>query len=80
MKYFYKGLVSSKKEKAGRNRKGRISIRRRGGGCSRLYRQINYDLSFNYEDNYKLVRIEYDPNRSSHIGLVYNFKNSLFYG
>jgi large subunit ribosomal protein L2 len=79
MKYFYKGLISSKKEKAGRNRNGRISVRRRGGGCSRLYRKINYDLSFNYRDNYKLVRIEYDPNRSSRIGLVYNFKNSLFH-
>ena len=79
MKYFYKGLVGSKKQKAGRNRNGRISIRRRGGGCSRLYRKINFDLSFNRKDNYKLVRIEYDPNRSARIGLVYNYRDNLFH-
>lgn len=78
MKYFYKGLVISKKQKSGRDRNGRICVRRKQGGCSSLYRKINFDLSFNYGDNYKLVRIEYDPNRSAYIGLVYNFRNSLF--
>ena len=78
MKYFYKGLVTSKKQKAGRNLDGRISVRRKGGGCCRLYRKVNFNLSFGYNNNYKLVRIEYDPNRSSYIGLVYNYKNRLF--
>jgi large subunit ribosomal protein L2 len=78
MKYFYKGLVTSKKQRAGRSRNGRISVRRKGGGCSLLYRKVNFNLSFSYKDNYKLVRIEYDPNRSAYIGLVYNFKDSLF--
>merc|ERR1712054_318684 len=76
--YYYKGLVTSKKQKAGRNRNGRISVRRKGGGCCRLYRKINFNLSFAYPNNYKLVRIEYDPNRSAYIGLVYNFKNNIF--
>lgn len=78
MKVFYKGLVISKKQKSGRDRNGRICVRRRQGGCSSLYRKINFNLSFNVFDNYKLVRIEYDPNRSAFIGLVYNFKNSNF--
>jgi len=78
MKYFYKGLVNSKKNKAGRNRNGRISVRRRGGGCFRLYRKVNFNLSFDYNNNYKLIRVEYDPNRSSFLGLVYNFKNNYF--
>lgn len=78
MKYFYKSLVTSKKQNAGRNRNGRISVRRKGGGCSRLYRKVNFNLSFSHKNNYKLVRIEYDPNRSAYIGLIYNFKNYLF--
>jgi len=78
MKKFYKGLVTSKKQKSGRDRNGRICIRRRQGGCSSLYRIINFDLSFNRNDNYKLVRIEYDPNRSAFIGLLYNYNGNLF--
>jgi len=79
MKQFYKGLVTSKKQKSGRGRDGRICVRRRQGGCSSLYRIINFDLSFSYNDNYKVVRIEYDPNRSAFIGLLYNYKDSLFH-
>jgi len=79
MKYFYKGLVISKKQKSGRGRNGRICVRRKQGGCSSLYRKVNFNLSFNFRDNYKLIRIEYDPNRSAFIGLLYNFKNSSFH-
>jgi len=79
MKLFYKGLVIGKKNKSGRNRNGRICVRRRQGGCSVLYRKVNFDLSFNFNDNYKLIRSEYDPNRSSFIGLVYNYNNQKFH-
>jgi len=79
MKQFYKGLVTSKKQKSGRGRDGRICVRRRQGGCSSLYRIINFDLSFSNNDNYKVVRIEYDPNRSAFIGLLYNYKDSSFH-
>jgi len=79
MKYFYKGLVTSKKQKSGRGRNGRICVRRRQGGCSSLYRKVNFNLDFNPNDNYKVARIEYDPNRSAYICLLYNFKNSLFH-
>jgi len=78
MKFFYKGLVISKKQKAGRSRTGKICVRRRQGRISSLYRKINFNLSFTKHNNYKLVRIEYDPNRSAFIGLVYNFKDSSF--
>jgi len=79
MKFFYKNLVISKKQKSGRNRKGQICVRRRQGGCSSLYRQINYNLSFQSYDNYQLVRIEYDPNRSAFIGLLYNYRDRKFH-
>lgn len=78
VKKFYKGLVNSKKQKSGRNCNGRICVRRRQGGGSSLYRKINFNLFFGKGDNYKLVRTEYDPNRSAFIGLVYNFKNNSF--
>lgn len=78
MKFFYKGLVISKKKKAGRSRAGKICVRRRQGRVSSLYRKVNFNLSFTKNNNYKLVRIEYDPNRSAFIGLLYNFKDSSF--
>jgi len=78
MKSFYKGLVISKKQKAGRSRVGKICVRRRQGRISSLYRKVNFNLSFKDKNNYKLVRVEYDPNRSAFIGLLYNFKDSSF--
>ena len=75
MKLFYKGLVIGKKHKSGRGRNGRICVRRRQGGCSVLYRKVNFNLLFNPKDNYQLIRSEYDPNRSSFIGLLYNYNN-----
>jgi len=78
MKLFYKGLVVGKKHKAGRSRNGRICVRRRQGGCSVLYRKVNFNLLFTSKDNYQLIRSEYDPNRSSFIGLVYNYNNQKF--
>jgi len=79
MKFFYKGLVTSKKQKAGRSRAGNICVRRKEGRMSSLYRKVNFNLSFEFKDNYKLVRTEYDPNRSAFLGLLYNFKDSSFH-
>jgi ribosomal protein L2 len=78
MKLFYKGLVIGKKHKSGRGRNGRICVRRRQGGCSVLYRKVNFNLLFNSKDNYQLIRSEYDPNRSSFIGLLYNYNTQTF--
>jgi large subunit ribosomal protein L2 len=74
MKKYYKGLVCSKKNRSGRNNTGKIMVRRKGGGVKKLYRKIHFNLPFEENfNNYKLIRIEYDPNRSSFIGLVYDF-------
>merc|ERR1712100_958382 len=62
----------------GRSRAGKICVRRRQGRVSSLYRKVNFNLSFTKNNNYKLVRIEYDPNRSAFIGLLYNFKDFSF--
>jgi ribosomal protein L2 len=47
---------------------GRITVRGRGGGHKRRYRQVDFKRSS--EQEYRVVRIEYDPNRSAHIALI----------
>jgi large subunit ribosomal protein L2 len=63
-----KSLIKSKKRNAGRNNKGRITVRHRGGGVKRHYRLLNHNLA----DGLKLTveEIEYDPNRSARIARV----------
>ena len=65
----FQGLLESKKQKSGRNNKGRITSRRRGGGHKKNYRIIDFKRN---KDSIKarIERIEYDPNRSSYIALV----------
>ena len=59
------GLTKS----GGRNNKGRVTARRRGGGHKRLYRMIDFKRN-HYEIPAKVERIEYDPNRSAFIALL----------
>lgn len=65
-----RSLVVRLKKHAGRNFQGRISVRHRGGGHRRLYRIIDFRRD---KDNIpaKVVRIEYDPNRSANIALLH---------
>lgn len=60
-----KGLHSS----GGRNNKGRITARRRGGGHKRKYRLVDFKRN-KFEVKAKVERLEYDPNRSAFIALV----------
>ena len=60
-----KSLVKSKKQNAGRNNTGRITVRHRGGGVKRHYRLVNHQLADGIEAT--VEHIEYDPNRSSRI-------------
>ena len=64
-----KSLSIGKKSSSGRNNLGRITSRRRGSGHKQKYREI--DFYRNKHDIEAVVeRIEYDPNRTSHIMLV----------
>jgi len=64
-----KSLTSGLSKKGGRNNTGRITMRRKGGGHKNKYRIIDFKRS--KVDIYATVeRIEYDPNRSSHIALI----------
>ena len=64
-----KSLTIGKKSSSGRNNLGRITSRRRGSGHKQKYREI--DFYRNKRDIEAVIeRIEYDPNRTSHIMLV----------
>ena len=64
-----KGLTFSLKKSGGRNNKGRITIRRRGGGHKRKYRIIDFKRD-KFDLNGEVIAIEYDPNRTARIALV----------
>ncbi len=63
-----KSLVKSKKQNAGRNNTGRITVRHRGGGVKRHYRLLNHKLAPGLIVT--IEEIEYDPNRSARIARV----------
>ena len=64
-----KSLLTVKKEKAGRNSYGRITVRHQGGGNRQKYRII--DFKRNKDDmTATVIGIEYDPNRSANIALI----------
>jgi large subunit ribosomal protein L2 len=64
-----KALTTGKKRSGGRNNLGRTSIRFRGGGAKRAYRQIDFKRD-KAGVAAKVAAIEYDPNRSAHIALL----------
>ncbi len=64
-----KTLTIGLSKSGGRNNKGRVTARRRGGGHKRLYRMIDFKRN-HFEIPAKVERIEYDPNRSAFIALL----------
>ncbi len=64
-----KALTRGRKRDQGRNAHGRITVRHKGGGHKRLYREISF--AFDKRDIPATIQsVEYDPNRSGFIGLV----------
>ena len=65
-----KSLTSSVKKTGGRNNKGRITTRHKGGGHKRRFREIDFKRT---KDGVpaKVAAIEYDPNRSANIALLH---------
>ena len=64
-----KKLTSGWSRSRGRNNRGIITTRHRGGGHKRLYRQIDFART-KVGLAAKVVSIEYDPNRNARIALV----------
>ncbi len=65
-----KSLTVSLKKKAGRNNQGKITVRHRGGGEKRLLRLIDFKRN-KIGIPGRVAAIEYDPNRSARIALVF---------
>ena len=64
-----KGLIEVRKKNSGRNSYGRITVRHKGGGNRRKYRVIDFRRD-KLDMSAKVLRLEYDPNRSAFIALV----------
>ncbi len=64
-----KSLTEGRQRISGRNNKGRLTIRHRGGGHKKLYRIIDFKRD-KRDIPAKVVALEYDPNRSATIALL----------
>ena len=65
-----KSLISPKKNHAGRNNRGRVTVVSRGGGQRRMYRQVDFKRRKDGVPG-RVKSIEYDPNRTTRIALIY---------
>lgn len=65
-----KSLVAPLKRSGGRNSRGKITVRRRGGGAKRSYRIVDFKRDKLGVPG-KVATIEYDPNRSARIALIH---------
>src|SRR5690606_8121591 len=66
-----KSLVRPISKSGGRNNRGRITTRFRGGGHKRRYRVIDYRRRDKEGVPAKVAAVEYDPNRSANIALLH---------
>lgn len=64
-----KRLVRGLRKRGGRGKSGRITVRHRGGGVKRLYRQIEFGQE-KLDKIAKVEALEYDPNRTSFLALL----------
>ena len=71
-----KSLLKSKKQNAGRNNSGRITVRHRGGGVKRHHRLMTHNLAPGTVAT--IEEIEYDPNRSARIARIKD-QNGLYH-
>ena len=63
-----KSLLAPLAKKGGRNNRGRVTVRHRGGGHKRRYRIVDFKRTKTGIS--KVISIEYDPNRTARIALI----------
>lgn len=64
-----RSLVRGLRKRGGRNARGKITVRHRGGGHKRRYRIIDFKRN-KFEVPGEVISVEYDPNRSARIALI----------
>ncbi len=72
-----KTKLSGLKNSSGRNHSGQITIRHKGNGHKKKYREI--DFFRNNKSIGIVTSIEYDPNRNSNIASIYDFTKKGFF-
>lgn len=65
-----KSLVTDLRKHGGRNARGKVTVRHRGGGAKRAYRLIDFKRD-KFGVPARVATIEYDPNRSARIALLH---------
>ena len=65
-----KSLVLPRPRSGGRNQRGKMTVRHRGGGHKRAYRVIDFKRN-KWDIPARVAAIEYDPNRSARLALIY---------
>ena len=76
-KILLKKKTTGLKNSTGRNNSGKITIRHKGNGHKKKYREINFHRT--KTSTGIISSIEYDPNRNSNIASVYDFLNKTFF-
>lgn len=69
-----KRLTKGARKRAGRNNRGTITVRHRGGGAMKKYRQMDFKRMKNVNIAGTVTSVEYDPMRTAYIMLV-TYKN-----
>ncbi len=64
-----RSLTEPLRRTGGRNNKGRVTVRHRGGGHKRRYRLIDFKRN-KFDARAEVIAVEYDPNRSARIALL----------
>ncbi len=64
-----RSLTAPRRQKAGRDSAGHISIRHRGGGAKRRYRLVDYRRE-RLDAVAEVIAVEYDPNRTARLALL----------
>src|SRR3989338_6476957 len=64
-----KKLIMFRKQNAGRNAQGKITVRHRGGGARRFIRVVDF-IRARYDAPATVIAIEYDPNRNARLALI----------
>jgi large subunit ribosomal protein L2 len=65
-----KSLLKPLKKKAGRNNQGKITVRHRGGGAKRRLRVVDFKRDKTGVPG-RVAAIEYDPNRTARLALIF---------
>lgn len=68
------------RKSGGRNNQGRITVRHRGGGAARMFRELEYSLKGHTIPVGGVVeRLEFDPNRTATVGVCRGYNGRLAY-